>query len=105
LPPDVAGDSIGASSVELNGDPLFQPSFRLVTPPFDEATFECGASSRPGDGCSGGDRGCLDGLRHASYVGDVDLVGFGLFGHRDGDGEHSVMVNGVDVVTVQAFAQ
>ena len=52
-------------------------------------------------------RGCgrLDGLGHASDVGDLHLAGFGLFGHGDGDGEHTVVVDGADVVPVEAFAQ
>src|SRR6478672_5566701 len=56
--------------------------------------------------CSAGaGRGCLDGLGHASYVGDLDLAGFGLLGYGDGDGEHTVVVDGADVVTIQALAQ
>ena len=58
-----------------------------------------------GWGQAGGWRGCLDGLGHATYVGDLDLAGFGLFGDGDGDSEHAVVVDGADVVTVQAFAQ
>jgi hypothetical protein len=76
-------------------------------PPGDNAG--CGdrfASSGLAGWCSAGaGRGCLDGLGHASYVGDLDLAGFGLLGYGDGDGEHTVVVDGVDVVTVQALAQ
>ncbi len=59
---------------------------------------------RAGGGCSGGGGGRLDGLGHASDVGDLDLAGFGLFGHGDGDGQHTVVVDGADVVPVEAFA-
>ncbi len=58
-----------------------------------------------GGGCSDGGKGGLEGLRHASYVGDLDLVGFGLRGQGDGDREHTVVIDGADVVTVQAFAE
>ena len=52
----------------------------------------------------GGRRG-LDGLGHASHVGDLDLVRFGLLGHGDSDREHAVVVDGGDVVQVQALAE
>ena len=54
---------------------------------------------------SDGARRGLDGLRHASYVGDLDLVRFGLLGHGDSDREHAVVIDGANVVEVQALAE
>ena len=55
--------------------------------------------------CSDGGRRGLDGLGHTPYVGDLDLVGFGLLGHGDSDREHTVVINGANVVKVQALAE
>ena len=38
-------------------------------------------------------------------MGYLDLVGLDLFGHRDGDGQHPVVVIGGDVLPVEALTK
>ena len=52
-----------------------------------------------------GDGACDDGLDDVSGVGDLDLAGLGLLGDGDGQGEHTVLVAGAEVVTVEALAE
>ena len=54
---------------------------------------------------SSGGGGCRHGLCCGAGVDDLHLAGLGLFGHRDGDGEHAVRVGGGDVVAVQALPE
>lgn len=59
----------------------------------------------PGTGSSDGENWCRDGFNHASCVGDLDLAGLGLFGDGDGEGEHTVLVVGGDLLAVQALSE
>src|SRR5436190_8485178 len=59
----------------------------------------------PGVSSSHGDGWCRDGFNHVSSVGDLDLAGLGLLSDRDGEGKHTVLVVGSDVIAVQALAE
>ncbi len=55
--------------------------------------------------CLLGDGACGDGLNDVSGVGDLDLAGLGLLGDGDGQGQHTILVGGAEVVTVEALAE
>src|SRR6476659_2182164 len=46
-----------------------------------------------------------DRLSDIGGVGDLDPAGLGFLGDGDGQGEHTVLVDGADVVTVEAFPE